>query len=124
MRSAERSGRTVTLRLRFDDFTRATRSHTLPQATDQTRAILITARALLRAAHPLIATQGLTMIGISVGNLENEAARQLALPFDKAANNELDSALDQVKDKFGTDAITRGVLLGKRQGLEMPMLPD
>lgn len=64
------------------------------------------------------------MIGISVGNLENEAALQLALPFDKAANNELDSALDQVKDKFGTDAITRGILLGKRQGLEMPMLPD
>jgi DNA polymerase-4 len=124
MRSAGRSGRTVTLRLRFDDFTRATRSHTLPQATDQTRAILVTARALLRAAHPLITAQGLTMIGISVGNLENEAALQLALPFDKAANNELDSALDQVKDKFGTNAITRGILLGKSQGLEMPMLPD
>jgi DNA polymerase-4 len=124
MRSAGRSGRTVTLRLRFDDFTRATRSHTLPQATDQTRAILITARALLTAAQPLITTQGLTMIGISVGNLENEAAQQLALPFDKAANNELDAALDLVKDKFGTNAITRGVLLGRDQGLTVPMLPD
>ncbi|MFB6719802.1 DNA polymerase IV [Kribbella sp. NPDC056345] len=124
MRSAGRSGRTVTLRLRFDDFTRATRSHTLPQATDQTRAVLVTARALLAAAQPLISTQGLTMIGISVGNLENEAAQQLALPFDKAANNELDTALDQVKDKFGTNAITRGVLLGRDQGLTMPMLPD
>jgi DNA polymerase IV len=124
MRSAGRSGRTVTLRLRFDDFTRATRSHTLPQATDQTRAVLVTARALLSASQPLIKAQGLTMIGISVGNLENEAALQLALPFDKAANNELDTALDQVKDKFGTNAITRGILLGKSQGLEMPMLPD
>ncbi|HWD78847.1 MAG TPA: DNA polymerase IV, partial [Kribbella sp.] len=124
MRSAGRSGRTVTLRLRFDDFSRATRSHTLPQATDQTRAILVTARALFRAAQPLISTQGLTMIGISVGNLENEAAMQLALPFDKAANNELDTALDLVKDKFGTNAITRGALLGKKPGLEMPMLPD
>ena len=81
------------LRLRFDDFSRATRSHTLPQATDQTRAILITARALLAAAGPLIAAQGITMIGISVGNLENEAAPQLALPFD-AANDELDAAMD------------------------------
>ncbi|MFF1823502.1 DNA polymerase IV [Kribbella sp. NPDC058245] len=124
LRSAGRSGRTVTLRLRFDDFTRATRSHTLPQATDQTRAILLTARALLTAAQPLITTQGLTMIGISVGNLENEAAQQLALPFDKAANNELDAALDLVKDKFGTNAITRGVLLGRDQGLTVPMLPD
>src|SRR5205823_10905493 len=77
MRSAGRSGRTVTLRLRFDDFSRATRSHTLPQATDQTRAILVTARALLRGAHPLIAAQGITMIGVSVGNLENEAALPL-----------------------------------------------
>jgi DNA polymerase-4 len=124
MRTAGRSGRTVTLRLRFDDFSRATRSHTLPQATDQTRAILITARALLVAARPLIVSQGITMIGISVGNLENEAAMQLALPFDKAANDELDSALDQVKDKFGTNAITRGVLLGRDQGLTVPMLPD
>ncbi|HET6985418.1 MAG TPA: DNA polymerase IV, partial [Kribbella sp.] len=124
MRTAGRSGRTVTLRLRFDDFSRATRSHTLPQATDQTRAILITARALLTTARPLIAAQGITMIGISVGNLENEAALQLALPFDKAANDELDTALDQVKDKFGTNAITRGILLGRDQGLTVPMLPD
>ena len=64
------------------------------------------------------------MIGISVGNLENEAALQLALPFDKAANDELDTALDQVKDKFGTNAITRGILLGRDQGLTVPMLPD
>jgi DNA polymerase-4 len=112
------------LRLRFDDFSRATRSHTLPQATDQTRAILITARALLTTAGPLIATQGITMIGISVGNLENEAAQQLALPFDKAANDELDTAMDRVKDKFGTNAITRGILLGRDQGLTVPMLPD
>ncbi|MBB6565964.1 DNA polymerase IV [Kribbella sandramycini] len=124
MRSAGRCGRTVTLRLRFDDFTRATRSHTLPQATDQTRAVLVTARALLAAAEPLVTAQGLTMIGISVGNLESEADLQLALPFDKAANDELDSALDKVKDKFGANAITRGVLLGRDQGLSMPMLPD
>ncbi|MET7281996.1 DNA polymerase IV [Kribbella sp. NPDC005582] len=124
MRSAGRCGRTVTLRLRFDDFTRATRSHTLPQATDQTRAVLVTARALFSASQPMIKAQGLTMIGISVGNLENEAAQQLALPFDKAANDELDTTLDQVKDKFGANAITRGVLLGRDQGFTMPMLPD
>ena len=124
MRAAGRAGRTVTLRLRFDDFTRATRSHTLPQATDQTRAILVTARALLSTARPLITAQGITMVGISVGNLENEAALQLALPFDKAANDELDSALDAVRDKFGSNAITRGILLGRDQGLTVPMLPD
>jgi DNA polymerase IV len=124
MRSAERAGRTVTLRLRFDDFSRATRSHTLPQATGQTRAILITARSLMAAARPMIEKQGITMVGISVGNLENEKTVQLALPFDKAANDELDSALDGVRDKFGSNAITRGTLLGRDQGLTVPMLPD
>ncbi|MEU0096093.1 DNA polymerase IV [Kribbella sp. NPDC006257] len=124
MRSAERAGRTVTLRLRFDDFSRATRSHTLPQATGQTRAILVTARSLMAAARPMIEKQGITMVGISVGNLENEATVQLALPFDKAANDELDSALDGVRDKFGSNAITRGTLLGRDQGLTVPMLPD
>ncbi|WP_112241631.1 DNA polymerase IV [Kribbella monticola] len=124
MRSAERAGRTVTLRLRFDDFSRATRSHTLPQATGQTRAILVTARSLMAAARPMIEKQGITMVGISVGNLENEKTVQLALPFDKAANDELDSALDGVRDKFGSNAITRGTLLGRDQGLAVPMLPD
>ncbi|WBQ05030.1 DNA polymerase IV [Kribbella sp. CA-293567] len=124
MRSAGRSGRTVTLRLRFDDFSRVTRSHTLPQATGQTRAILVTARALMATARPLIEKQGITLVGISVGNLENEASVQLALPFDKAANNELDSALDGVRNRFGSNAITRGVLLGRDQGLTVPMLPD
>ena len=124
MRTAGRAGRTVTLRLRFDDFSRATRSHTLPQATGQTRAILITARSLMATARPLIEKQGITMVGISVANLENEAAVQLALPFDKAANDELDSALDDVRDKFGINAVTRGILLGRDQGVTMPMLPD
>jgi DNA polymerase-4 len=124
MRTAGRAGRTVTLRLRFGDFSRATRSHTLPQATGQTRAILITARSLMAAARPLIEKQGITMVGISVGNLENEATLQLALPFDKASNDELDSALDHVRDRFGSAAVTRGNLLGRDQGLTVPMLPD
>jgi DNA polymerase-4 len=124
MRSAGRSGRTVTLRLRFDDFTRATRSHTLPQATDHTRTLLVTARALMAEARPLIEKQGVTLVGIAVGNLENESTVQLALPFDKASNSELDSAVDHVRDKFGTNAITRGSLLGRDQGLTVPMLPD
>jgi DNA polymerase IV len=124
MRSAGRAGRTVTLRLRFADFSRATRSHTLPQATGQTRAILLTARALMATVKPLIDKQGLTLVGISVGNLENESSLQLALPFDKASNDELDSALDGVRDRFGSNAITRGILLGRDQGLTIPMLPD
>ena len=72
-------------RLRFDDFSRATRSHTLAQATAQTRQILDAVRELLETATPMIEGTGLTLVGISVGNLHDDAAVQLALPFDRVA---------------------------------------
>jgi DNA polymerase-4 len=124
MRSAGRVGRTVVLRLRFGDFARATRSHTLPRSTAQTLAILATARALLAAAQPEIAARGLTLVGISVTNLESDGAVQLVLPFADDGRDAVDSAVDAVRDRFGTAAITRGVLVGRDGGFEMPHLPD
>jgi DNA polymerase-4 len=124
MRFAERVGRTVVLRLRFDDFSRATRSHTLPRATAHTGTVLATARELLASATPLIESQGLTLVGIAVANLDDVRAVQLTLPFDAHEEGALDTALDGVRERFGTRAITRGVLLGRDQGMSMPMLPD
>jgi DNA polymerase-4 len=123
MRGGGRVGRTVVLRLRFDDFTRATRSHTMAGATARTDTVLLTARALLADALPLIRRDGLTMIGIAVSSLNDDAEMQLSLPFD-GPPMALDTALDQVRDRFGSAAVTRGVLLGRDQGLEMPRLPD
>src|SRR5207244_7534890 len=77
MRAAGRIGRTVVLRLRFDDFSRATRSHTLPFGTAHTQAILATARGLLATAMPMIERQGLTLVGITVANLDDDRAVQL-----------------------------------------------
>ena len=124
MRAAGRVGRTVVLRLRFGDFTRATRSHTLRRATSSTGLVLATARSLLAAAMPEIERRGLTLVGISVANLENADAVQLALPFEQGDGDALDAALDEVRDRFGSKAITRGVLLGRDPGLTMPLLPD
>jgi DNA polymerase-4 len=124
MRAAGRVGRTVVLRLRFDDFTRATRSHTLPRATAHTPTILLTVQELLRAAAPLIERQGLTLVGVAVGNLDDDRAVQLALPFDRAAGAALDAVLDEVRERFGTQAVTRAVLLGRAPGITVPMLPD
>jgi DNA polymerase-4 len=124
MRAARRVGRTVVLRLRFDDFSRATRSHTLPRATAHTPTILATARWLLIAATPMIERQGLTLVGVTVGNLEDGGAVQLTLPLDRHSGYALDTALDEVRDRFGSTAVTRAVLLGRDQGLTMPMLPD
>jgi DNA polymerase-4 len=124
MRAAGRIGRTVVLRLRFDDFSRAARSHTMPRATAHTRTILGTARRLLTAAMPLIERRGVTLVGIAVGNLDTGRFQQLELPFDAYSGADLDLALDAVKDRFGSAAVTRGTLVGRDQGLTVPLLPD
>jgi DNA polymerase IV len=124
MRAAHRVGRTVVLRLRFDDFSRVTRSHTLPEATAHTPTVLATVRALLAGAAPLIEERGITLVGFAVTNLDHDRAVQPALPFDAQSGTALDVALDGVRDRFGTAAITRAVLLGRDEGLVMPMLPD
>jgi DNA polymerase-4 len=124
MRAAGRVGRTVMVRLRFDDFTRATRSHTLPRATAHTPTILATVRGLLAIAMPLIERRGLTLVGVAVGNLADDRAVQLALPFGRNSGSALDAAVDAVRDRFGSAAITRAVLLGRDTGLSVPLLPD
>jgi DNA polymerase-4 len=124
LRGAHRVGRTVVLRLRFDDFARATRSHTLPHPTARTKTILDAARELLAAAQPVVADRGLTLIGITVANLVDELPLQLHLPLDPDDAAELDAALDEIRDRFGSDAVTRAVLIGRRGHLTMPLLPD
>jgi DNA polymerase-4 len=123
MRTAGRAGRTVVLRLRFDDFSRATRSSTLPWPTSHSHTILVTARALLAEAMPMIRRQGITLVGVAVANLDDSGVVQLTLPFERH-NGGLDDALDRVRDRFGPDAVTRAVLLGRDQGLTVPLLPD
>jgi DNA polymerase IV len=124
MRAVGRVGRTVMLRLRFDDFTRITRSHTLTGATASTETVLATIRGLLAAEVPTISRRGVTLVGMAVGNLSDDAAVQLTLPFRRRSRDALDAALDRVRDRFGSGAVTRAVQLGRDPGWVMPMLPD
>jgi len=123
LRTGQRVCRTVVLRLRFTDFTRATRSLTLPRATSGTETILGAARGLLAAATPTIEAQGLTLVGVALTNLEDERRMQLAFSFDPRFDA-LDAALDSVRDRYGSAAVTRAVLLGRDPGVVMPVLPD
>jgi DNA polymerase-4 len=122
LRAARRVCRTVVLRLRFADYTRVTRSYTMAEATAHTRAILCTAMELLRASMPLIERRGLTLIGVALANLLDRGPVQLVLPINRA--HELDATIDAVRERFGSAAITRGVLIGRDPGLTVPLLPD
>jgi DNA polymerase-4 len=123
VRAADRVGRTVVLRLRFHDWTRATRSTTLEHPTARTAVVLETARGLLADAQPLVRDRGLTLIGVALTNLADDLPIQLRLPFEPDDRLLLDEALDEIRDRYGTTAVTRAVLLGRRE-LAMPVLPD
>lgn len=128
MRAAGRTGRTVVLRLRFDDFTRATRSHTMAWATSSTAPILAAARQLVAGAAPMIAQRGLTLVGLAVAGIDRGGAQQLMLPFGepnrRATGDDIDAAIDRVRRRYGKSALTPAVLLGRDAGFEMPLLPD
>jgi DNA polymerase-4 len=116
MRASGRAGRTVVLRLRFGDFSRATRSHTVTHPTAASEPILATLRALLRVAGPMIDREGLTLLGVTVTNLEGEGgANQLALPLDCPGSRAIDGLLDDVRERFGSDALTRAALVAPRE---------
>jgi DNA polymerase-4 len=124
MRAAHRMARTVVLRLRFSDFSRATRSHTLAEATYETHVILDAARVLLATATPTIEERGITLVGVALTNLEDAGSAQLSLPFGNGREQALDTTLDDIRERYGSSAITRAVLLGREQAPSVPLLPD
>lgn len=126
LRAGERIGQTFTLRLRFDDFGRATRSATLAHSSAATATWLETGRRLLDAAWPLVEEKGCTLLGVTISGLVDGRSQQLELPLFPHGPHEsgLDAALDRVRERFGSSVVTRGALVGRRTGLEMPTLPD
>jgi len=123
LRTGERVARTVTLRFRHDDMSRATRSHTLDQATHDTDTVLEAARRLLDARWDDLQSTGLTLLGLALSNLEDADAVQLGLPFTARSRPDRDAVVDQVREKFGSGAITRAGIVSHSH-IEMPQLED
>jgi DNA polymerase-4 len=106
MRAKGRSGRTVTLRLRFADYRRLARSRSLSQPTADSATLATVAIGLLDDVLPEIERRGLTLVGAAVSNLApRHAGTQLAL---EPASERLDGALDEIKGRFGSAAVGRG----------------
>ncbi|UJA20356.1 DNA polymerase IV [Thermoleophilia bacterium SCSIO 60948] len=109
MRTGGRSGRTISLRLRFGDYTRATRSLTLAAPTAAGGLIELAALRLLDEAGPEISARGLTLLGVAVTNLSAPGLGvQLGLELDSAASQGLDLALDEIRGRYGATSVTRG----------------
>jgi DNA polymerase-4 len=124
LREHDRVCRTLVLRLRFGDYTKATRSHSVKHPTDRTAVLLSVARSLLSSARPLIEERGITLIGISLSHLERVDSIQPELPLDWDDGARLDTVLDAVRDRFGAAAVARGTQLGRDPGWSTPVLPE
>ena len=124
LRDGDRMCRTVVLRLRYGDFTKATRSHTVGSATDRTAIIMAVARDLLVGAHTEIAARGITLTGVSLSHLRRLDDLQPELPIDWDEGARLDIVLDAVRDKFGATSVARAAQLGRDTGWSTPLLPE
>jgi DNA polymerase-4 len=124
LRDGDRACRTVVLRLRFGDFAKATRSHTVGAPTDRTAVLLAVAQGLLAAALPEIAERGITLIGVSLSQLRRAGDLQPELPIDWGEGVRLDTVLDAVREKFGAASVARAAQLGRDPGWSTPLLPE
>lgn len=124
LRDGGRACRTVVLRLRFGDFAKATRSHTVGAPTDRTAVLLAVAQGLLAGALPEIADRGITLIGVSLSQLRRAGDLQPELPIDWGEGVRLDTVLDAVREKFGAASVARAAQLGRDPGWSTPLLPE
>jgi len=115
LRSGAVLGRTVTIKVRFADFTTITRSSTMPEPLDGARAIAMEAEQMLLKLDP---TPGVRLLGVSLSQLVDGSVRQLTL--DEVAGpawTDADSVIDEIRDKFGSSAIGPAALASKGEGI-------
>lgn len=108
LRRHELKGRTVTVKVRFNDFRTITRSHTLPAPTDVTQQLWDITVQLLNAALRAT-TRPVRLIGMGVSGLETAEPVQASL-FDAAGDDkqrQVDALADAIKDRFGNTALHR-----------------
>jgi len=117
LREEQLVGRTVTLKLRHDDFHTVTRRHTLETATDLDAELYEAARTLFRHAFEDVRrrNRGVRLIGIAATNLGVTAEADLFEPPERQRLKDLSAAVDKVRGKYGFAAMTPGSVLRARR---------
>jgi len=112
--------RTVVLKLRHGDFHTVTRRQTLAQPTDLDQELLPPLRALFQPAFAdaMRRRQGIRLLGIAATNLTQSAPADLFESPERTRLRELNQAVDQVRARFGFDAMTPARAMPKRRGRE------
>lgn len=117
LREEQLVGRTVTLKLRHDDFRTVTRRRTLETATDLDAELYDAARSLFREAFEEVRrrNRGVRLIGVAATSLGVSAEADLFEPPERQRLRELSAAVDKVRGKYGFGAVTPGSVLRARR---------
>jgi len=117
LRDEQLMARTVTLKLRHDDFTTVTRSATLREATDLDRDLFEAVRPLFLAAFATVRqrNRGVRLVGVSATNLTRASAPDLFEAPQRARLRQLSRAVDRVRERFGDDAMGPAGILGLKK---------
>ena len=111
--------------LRFDDFSRATRSHTLAAGDREHRDDPQRREGAARQPRCRRSSSAASRSSASRSRTSTTTTPSSSRCRSTGATGDaLDAALDEVRERFGSAAITRAVLLGRDRGFTMPLLPD
>ena len=114
LRKKNLAGRTITIKIKYADFKQITRSHSLVNATNSSKNIFEIAIELLNKA-PL--KNAVRLIGISVSNFASMDIQLSLIPNNNEKEKALEYALDNIRERFGDNSITRGSLLNLKASL-------
>jgi DNA polymerase-4 len=112
MRSEQAVGRTVQLKVRFATFRTITRSRSFKKPTASSAVILRVADELLDAID---VREGIRLLGVSMSNLDDGGmVEQLQFLDGKPVSNELDDAIDLIRQRFGDGSVVPAPLVGSK----------
>jgi DNA polymerase-4 len=105
LRAANYFSRTITIKVRFADFTSVTRSKSLPSSTDLATEIYATSKSLFEAMH--LQRARIRLVGVRATGLvpTSESSVQLEFSNRDSGWREAEAAMDQVSLKFGNSAV-------------------
>ena len=105
LRAANYFSRTITIKVRFADFTSVTRSKSLPSSTDLATDIYATSKSLFEAMH--LQRARIRLVGVRATGLVPTSESSVQLEFSERDSGwrEAEEAMDQVSLKFGNSAV-------------------
>ena len=108
LRRMSLKGRTISIKIKFNDFNLITRAHTIESATDSADCIFQNVKLLINNCK---LTKPIRLLGVTVSNFKDENIKQLTLFSYEKDKSKLDNMLDEIREKFGYNAVKRATNL-------------